>query len=248
MKSFLEWVKLQEISSNLLSRAADAAEARGDMKGDRLQSKFLRGAESAAERAKSLPRGRSWLSDDIASHPNSHVLPDYSSIKYFFRGEGGKVEEGSFVIRTIKYNPSYGDWMDRERKAAWARTHGPDGSYIAPSDASNPSKSGRMPDYRAIYEIETTKGENIEVIGMAEAATMWQMGEAPRHLEYDNRLQLRLGGKDIFPDRNGAVELSRQINKFDYEQLLSGRPGWSKPKNASEYKAKGIKPEFIKQA
>lgn len=245
MKSFLEWVQLKEISSNLLARAADAAAARGDMKGDRLQSKFLQGADKAAERAGSLPRGKSWTSVDVSNHPNSRLIPDYSGIKYFFRGEGGKTEEGSFVVRNIQYNPSYGDWFQKERGAAWNRTHGDDGKgeYNKPQGIS-----GRMPDYRELYVITTTKGEKVTVDGMAEGATSWQMGEEPTQKNWDNRLQVKLNGVDIFPDRNGAVELARQINKYDYEQVMAKAPSHSlhtKVKGPSEFK--GIKPEFIKQ-
>lgn len=232
----------------MLARAADAAAARGDMKGDRLQSKFLQGADKSAENARtSGVRAGSWVSGGLqAGHPNSSLIPDYSAIRYFFKGEGGKTEEGSFVVRGIKYNPSYGDWFQKERGAAWNRTHGDGGrgDYNKPEGVS-----GRMPDYRELYEITTTKGEKVTVDGMAEAATMWQMGEAPRHEKWDDRLQVRLNGKEIFPDRNGAVELARQINKYDYEQIIAKAPSHllhKKVNSASEFK--GIKPEFIKQA
>jgi hypothetical protein len=249
MKTFNEWLELREISSNLLNRAADAAAARGDMKGDRLQSKFLQGSEDAAERARGLPRAASWVSGGIeAGHPNSDLIPNYSGIKYFFRGEGGKTEEGSFVIRNIQYNPSYGDWFQKERGAAWARTHDGDGNYNKTDDSK---VTGRMPDYRELYEIETTKGEKVTVDGMAEAATLWQMGEAPRILNHDNRLQVKLNGKDVFPDRNGAAELARQINKYDYEQVLAKAKthqlrSSGKVEKPSDFKNR-IKPEFIKQ-
>ena len=246
MRTFHEWLELKEISSNLLNRAADAAEARGDMKGDRLKSKFLQGSEDAAERARGLPRAGSWVSGGAeANHPNSRLIPDYSGIKYFFRGEGGRMEEGSFVVRSIKYNPSYGDWFQKERGAAWDRTHGGggQGDYGKPDGVS-----GRMPDFRELYEIKTTKGEKVTVDGMAEAATMWQMGEAPRLQKSDDRLQVKLNGKNIFPDRSGAVELVRQINKYDYEQTMAKAKSHSlhsKIKGPSEFV--GIKPEFIKQ-
>jgi hypothetical protein len=245
VKTFIEWLQLKEISSNLLARAADAAGARGDIKGDRLQSKFLQGADEAAERAKGLPRGKSWTSADIANHPNARLLPDYSGIKYFFRGEGGKMQEGSFVVRNIKYNPSYDAWFQKERGAAWDRTHDKAGDY---SEPDKPGVSGRMPDFRELYEITTTKGEKVTVDGMAEGATMWQMGEAPKMQKADNRLQVKLNGIDIFPDRNGAVELARQINKFDYERIQAKDKShvlMGNPKTAFDHK--GIKPEFIKQ-
>lgn len=244
MKTFFEWLELKEISSNLLARAADAAAARGDMKGDRLQSKFLQGADRAADRTKNLPRGRSWTSDDVANHPNSRLIPNYSAIKYFFRGEGGKTEEGSFVIRNIKYN-SWDDWFQKERTAAWGRTHDKEGNYNKTDDSK---VTGRMPDNRAFYVIKTTKGEEVTVDGMAEGATSWQMGEEPTQENWSNSLQVKLNGRDIFPDRNGAVELARQINKFDYEQMRANASGYElrpKPKTAFEFG--GIKPEFIKQ-
>lgn len=246
MKSFLEWLELKEISSNLLARAADTAAARGDMKGDRMQSKFLQGADKAAERAKGLPRAGSWVSGGVdAGHPNSRLIPDYSGIKYFFRGESGKTEEGSFVVRNIKYSP-WGEWFQKERAAAWNRTHGDDGrgEYKKPDGVS-----GRMPDNRTLYVINTTKGEEVTVDGMAEGATSWQMGEEPNQKNWDNRLQVKLNGKEIFPDRNGAVELARQINKFDYEQISKNAPSHSLHKKVgSPSEFKGIKPEFIKQA
>lgn len=244
MKKFTEWLYLKEISSNLLARAADAAGARGDMKGDRLQSKFLQGADKAAERAGKLPRAGSWFSGGVeANHPNSRLIPNYSGIKYFFRGEGGKTEEGSFVVRNIQYN-HHDDWFQKERKAAWDRTHadGGKGEYNKPEGVS-----GRMPDYRQHYVITTTKGEKVTVDGMAEEATLWQMGESPTK-SWDNKLQVKLNGMDIFPDKNGAVELARQINKYDYEQIMAKAPSHSlhtKVKGPSEFK--GIKPEFIKQ-
>lgn len=237
MKNFTEWLELKEISSNLLARAADAAAARGDMKGDRLQPKFLQGAESSAERAKNLPRGRSWASDDFANHPNARLLPDYSGIKYFFRGEGGKPEEGSFVIRNIKYSP-WGEWFQKERSAAWNRTHGDGGKG---EYRSTDGVSGRMPDNRTLYMINTTQGDVVTVEGMAEGATSWQMGEEPKQKNSDNRLQVKLNGREIFPDRNGAVELTRQINKFDYER----QDPRERPIGKDDFQ--GIKPEFIKQ-
>jgi hypothetical protein len=245
MKTFYEWLELKEISSNLLARAADAAAERGDMKGDRLQSKFLQGADKAAERARGLPRARSWVSKDIKG-ANQNLIPDYSGIRYFFRGEGGKTEEGSFVIRRIKYNPSYAGWFQKERRAAWNRTHGGDGQ----GDYKKPEgTSGRMPDYRELYEIETTKGDKVTVDGMAEGATMWQMGEEPRLKDRDDRLQVKLNGREIFPDRNGAVELARQINKFDYEQGMADAPSHVlRKKSKTPFDFKGIKPEQIKQA
>ena len=245
MKTFTEWLELKEISSNLLARAADAAADRGDMKGDRLQSKFLQGADQAADRAKGLPRGRSWTSNDVANHPNARLIPDYSSIKYFFRGEGGKMEEGSFVVRSIKYNPSYADWFQKERGAAWNRTHGDDGQG---EYNKRDGVSGRMPDFRELYEIMTTKCEKVTVDGMAEAATMWQMGEEPRLQKRNDGLQVKLNGMEIFPDRSGAVELTRQINKYDYERIMANAKShslYSKIKGPSEFV--GIKPEFIKQ-
>lgn len=251
MKTFAEWLELKEISSNLLVRAADAAAERGDMKGYRLQSKFLQGADKSAERARIGPRAGSWFSGGVeAGHPNSRLIPDYSAIRYFFKGEEGKTEEGSFVVRSIKYNPSYGEWFQNQRSAAWNRTHDYSGDYKKPEGVS-----GRLPDYREIYEITTTKGEKVTVDGMAEAATMWQMGEAPRHEKWDNRLQVKLNGKEIFPDRSGAVELARQINKYDYEQILAKARSHSLHSGGTVYADKlkspsefvGIKPEFIKQ-
>lgn len=244
MKTFVEWLELREISSNLLNRAADAAAARGDMKGDRLQSKFLQGSENAAERAKGLPRGRSWTSGDVANHPNARLIPDYSGIKYFFRGEGGKTEEGSFVVRNIEYK-DWSSFVRKERAAAWLRTHGDGGrgEYHKPDGVT-----GRMPDFREYYVITTTKGEKVTVDGMAEDATSWQMGEEPTQKNWSNSLQVKLNGKEIFPDRKGAVELARQINKFDYEQIQANASGYelrSKPNTAFDFK--GIKPEFIKQ-
>lgn len=236
MKSFLEWLELKEISSNLLARAADAADARGDMKGDRMRDKFLRGAEGAAERAKGLPRAGSWVSGGVDDgHPNARLIPDHSAIRYFYRGEGGKTEEGSFVVRSIKYN-EWGEWFQKERGAAWNRTHGDKGrgEYHKPDGVT-----GRMPDYREYYVITTTKGDKVTVDGMAEDATAWQMGEEPTHKNWDNRLQVRLNGRDIFPDRKGAVELARQINKFDYDSLDKS--------DKSPFDFKGIEPKFIKQ-
>ena len=245
MKTFQEWLQLKEISSNLLARAADAAGARGDMKGDRLQSKFLQGADKAAERAGKLPRAGSWVSGGVpAGHPNARLIPDYAGIKYFFRGEGGKTEEGSFVVRNIEYK-DWSQFVRKERAAAWNRTHGDDGrgEYRKPDGVS-----GRMPDYREYYVITTTKGEKVTVDGMAEDATAWQMGEEPTQKNWDNRLQVKLNGKEIFPDRNGAQELARQINKFDYEQILKNAPSHSLHKKVNTpFDFKGIQAKFIKQ-
>jgi hypothetical protein len=246
MKTFLEWLDLKEISSNLLARAADAASERGDMKGDRLQPKFLQGADKAAARAGNLPRARSWTSTPVTDDMNQSLIPDHSAIRYFFRGDGGKTEEGSFVVRSIKYNEHY-DWFQKERRAAWDRTRGPDGiSYSKPTD---PSVSGRMPDHRELYVITTTKGEKVTVDGMASESTMWQMGEEPTVKDWDNKLQMKLDGKEIFPDRKGAVEIARQINKFDYDSSKRSRAVQSnsnKSRGALDFR--GIKPEYIKQA
>lgn len=47
---------------------------------------------------------------------------------------------------------------------------------------------------------------------------------------------------------SGAVELTRQINKYDYKQMMARASGYelrSKPDTAFNFQ--GIKPEFIKQ-